>query len=59
MKLREKFTKWYYSKGYRMEWKTCDYGDGVSEMIFKCPWWVRPIVNVLFSPCAYYRSVGI
>lgn len=55
---RIKFTKWYYRKGYRMEWKTCDFGDGVAEMIFRCPLWVRPLVYYFFSPCVYYREAG-
>lgn len=52
--LRTKFTKWYYRKGYTMEWKTCDYGDGVAETIFHCPLWVRPLVSFFFSPSVYY-----
>jgi hypothetical protein len=48
---RERFTKWYYRKGYRMEWRT-------DEMVFRCPVWVRPLVYFFFSPCAYYREVG-
>lgn len=55
---REKFTKWYYRKGYRMEYKPCDYGDGVAELVFKCPFWVKPLVYVFFSPCEYYRENG-
>lgn len=55
---RQRFTKWYYRKGYRMEWRSCDYGDGVGEMVFHCPFWVRPLVYFFFSPCAYYREVG-
>lgn len=54
--LRKKFTKWYYRKGYRMMWATCLYGDGVSEMIFSCPWWVKPLVEFLFSPSVYYAE---
>lgn len=56
--LRHKFTKWYYRKGYRMIWSTCDYADGVSEMIFYCPWWVRPLVEYFFSPSVYYAEEG-
>ena len=58
MDLRTRFTKWYVRKGYRMEWKTCGFGDGVSEMIFRCPIWVRPLVEFFFSPCVYYREIG-
>ena len=56
--IRQTFTEWYFRKGYRMTWATCDYGDGVSKMIFECPWWVRPMINTFFSPCAYYRASG-
>jgi hypothetical protein len=55
---RQRFTKWYYRKGYRMEYKPCSYGDGVAELIFLCPWWVRPLVWLFFSPCVYYREMG-
>ena len=57
MNLRTKFTKWYWYKGYTMEWKPCDYADGVAEMIFNCPLWVRPLVYFLFSPSVYYNEV--
>lgn len=56
--LRTKFTKWYYRKGYRMEWQRCDYADGVAAMIFVCPFWVRPLVSFFFSPTTYYREAG-
>lgn len=52
--LRKKFTKWYYRKGYRMMYTACPYGDGVAEMIFSCPWWVKPLVELFFSPSVYY-----
>ena len=55
-KLRKKFTKWYYRKGYRMMWASCPYGDGVSEMIFSCPRWVKFLVEFLFSPSIYYEE---
>ena len=55
---RTKFTKWYYRKGYRMVYVPCSYGTIVPEMIFICPWWVRPLVYFLFSPCAYYQESG-
>lgn len=41
-----------------MEWKPCDYGDGVGEMIFHCPVWVRPLTWFFFSPSVYYAEVG-
>lgn len=52
--LRSKFTKWYVRKGWTMEWAPCDYGDGVSSLLFDCPFWVRPFVYFLFSPAVYY-----
>jgi hypothetical protein len=55
IKLRERFTKWYYRKGYRMTVKEYDI---TYEMIFQCPLWVRPLVEWLFSPSVYYREVG-
>lgn len=55
---REKFTKWYCRKGYRMDYKPCDYGDGVAELTFICPIWVRPLTAWFFSPCVYYRETG-
>ena len=54
--MREKFTKWYYRKGYRMLYKPCDYGDGVAELIFICPWWVRLLASPLFVPTVYYKE---
>lgn len=56
--LRTRFTKWYYRKGYRMGYKPCDYADGVAELIFFCPMYVRPLAHIFFSPCAYYHEVG-
>lgn len=55
--IRERFTKWYYRKGYRMVYVPYNCGC-VAEMIFTCPLWVRPLVYFLFSPCAYYREAG-
>ena len=54
--MRARFTKWYYRKGYRMMYRPCDYGDSVAELVFFCPWWVRPFVELLFSPCVYHRE---
>ena len=56
--LRVKFTRWYYRKGYRMVYKPCGYADGVVELVFSCPFWVRPLVELFFSPCIYYREAG-
>ena len=50
---RARFTKWYYRKGYRME-----YHQSSLESIFHCPLWVRPLVYYFFSPSVYYREVG-
>lgn len=55
---RARFTKWYYRKGYRMEYRPCDYGDGVAELIFFCPLWVRPLVELFFSPVVFYHELG-
>lgn len=57
-KLREKFTKWYVRKGYTMDWACCDFGDGIANFIFTCPFLVKPLAYFLFSPCVYYGSVG-
>lgn len=54
---RQHFTKWYYHRGYRMAYIPCNY-VGMSEMIFICPWWVRPLVEWFFSPCVYYSEAG-
>ena len=48
---RQKFTKWYYRKGYRMTYRPNDV-----ELVFTCPLWLRPMVFIFFSPCAYYRE---
>lgn len=48
---RQRFTRWYYRRGYRM-----DYMTYTGELIFSCPLWVRPLVFLFFSPCAYYRE---
>ena len=49
--IRQRFTQWYFRKGYRM-----DYIQRNNELIFHCPLWVRPLVFLFFSPCAYYRE---
>lgn len=53
--LRERFTKWYFRKGYRMEYRSNSPTD--VELIFRCPFWVRPLVEYLFSPSVYYREI--
>lgn len=47
-RLREKFTRWYVKKGYT-------FNGGFTEIIFCCPWWVKPFV-FLFSPSVYYAA---
>lgn len=56
MDLRTKFTKWYYRKGYRMSPVFPAYGVGHIELIFVCPWWVKPLTWWLFSPSVYYAE---
>lgn len=51
--LAQRFTKWYYQKGYRMR-----YRHETVELVFYCPWWVRPLVYFLFSPSTYYHLAG-
>lgn len=48
MRLRTKFTKWYYRKGYRADY------DG--NLVFECPWWVRLLATYLLSPSVYYHE---
>lgn len=55
---RAKFTKWYYRKGYRMSYRSGEYGI-VAELIFHCPFWIRPLVEWFFSPSVYYREYGL
>lgn len=47
--LREKFTKWYYRKGYHAMRVFYPYGDGLRKIIFSCPWWVKPLLGTFFS----------
>lgn len=49
--IRQRFTRWYCRKGYRM-----DYMHHNGELIFSCPLWVRPLAFLFFSPSAYYRE---
>lgn len=57
--LRERFTKWYYRKGYRVVYNDPGPGFKGIELIFYCPWWVRPLVRILWTPSVYFREVGI
>lgn len=52
MNLRERFTKWYYHKGYRMKYN-------VTNLKFICPFWIKPFANTLFSPYVYYHELGV
>lgn len=56
--LRERFTKWYYQKGYRAAYRDCTIGKPEIELVFYCPWWVRPLVWFLWSPSVYYYEQG-
>lgn len=56
MDFRTKFTKWYYRKGYTIEFELCDYADGVGRTIYKCPLWIRPLTSYFFSPSVYYHE---
>lgn len=49
---RERFTKWYYQKGYEMTYRE------PLELVFRCPVLVRPLVYFFFSPSVYYREQG-
>ncbi len=57
MTLRRRFTRWYVNKGYTMECKLCDYGDGVAKLIFHCPIYVKFLTEWLFSPIVYYQEL--
>ena len=54
MSLRERFTKWYYRKGYRMKFNARDL-----KLNFICPFWVKPLAGALFSPHIYYHEMGV
>lgn len=68
-KLREKFTKWYFRKGYTFG---CDFngietigGDDVlpampksmPRAVWNCPWYVKPFL-FLFSPSVYCMEIA-
>lgn len=48
MNFRTKFTKWYYKRGYKI-----DYADGIGRIVYICPWWVKPLTAYFFSPYVY------
>lgn len=56
--LRERFTKWYYRKGYRTNYDFSISSFNDFRVVFKCPFWLRPIVPLLFSPSVYYYEAG-
>lgn len=56
-KLRSKFTRWYYNKGYSYK-----YTFGRKSQIeakFVCPFWVLPLARRLFSPSIYFMMRGL
>lgn len=55
LNLRQRFTEWYYCKGYRMN---VSLKGNTVKLIFNCPLLVRPLTYYLFSPIAYYRASG-
>ena len=56
--LRERFTKWYYRKGYRAKYRDISFGKPTIELVFYCPWWVRPLVYLFWSPSVYFHEQG-
>lgn len=44
-RVREKFTRWYFKRGYTLDL-------GVDRIYYGCPWWVKPFVS-LISPSLY------
>ena len=56
--LRERFTKWYYRKGYRAYYKDVSFGFSEIELVFQCPWYIKPLVYILWSPSVYYEEFG-
>lgn len=49
-KIRKKFTKWYYDRGYRFGYHGfCAY--------WECPWYVRPLL-IFFSPSCYFQCMA-
>ncbi len=55
LNLRQRFTEWYYRKGYRI---SVSLKNNTVKLIFNCPLFVRPLTYYLFSPIAYYRAAG-
>ena len=46
--LRRRFTYWYIKRGYIFGY------DDHMNTIWKCPWWVKPLL-IFFSPSVYFR----
>ena len=55
LNFRQRFTEWYYRKGYRMN---VSLKGNTVKLIFNCPLLVRPLTYYLFSPITYYRASG-
>lgn len=48
--MRSRFTRWYFRKGYRVEF------DPKSETFrYRCPLWIKPLL-FLFSPSVYMHE---
>lgn len=56
MDFRTKFTKWYYKKGYKVDYEPCDYADGIGHVNYACPWWIKPLTAYFFAPSVYYAE---
>lgn len=56
MDFRTKFTKWYYKKGYKIDFEVVGFADGVGQMVYLCPWWIKPLTAYFFSPTVYFNE---
>lgn len=67
-KLKHRFTKWYIRKGYTFGYDFTDVpvmGDEyiktpcrIPKAIWRCPFWVRPLLSLFSPPYLRGRSVG-
>lgn len=57
MGFRTKFTKWYYRKGYKLDYERVDYSDDIGRIVYACPWWVKPLATYFFSPWVYFHEL--
>lgn len=48
-KLKKRFTKWYYKKGYKFGYNNPIFPESA---YWKCPWYVKPLL-IFFSPSYY------